>query len=359
MQQLSVELGSRSYPIYVGSNLLPTLADTLSGALNQQIFIVTNDVVAPLYLEQVQLALANHQVMVFCMPDGESAKSLATWQDALDALLSSGFARDCTVVALGGGVVGDLAGFVAASFHRGVDFVQLPTTLLSQVDSSVGGKTAVNHPRGKNLIGAFHQPRAVLIDTQCLHTLPARELSAGLAEVIKYGVMANAEFFSWLETNITRLTDLDDAALTEAILRSCACKAQVVSEDEREQGQRALLNLGHTFGHAIEKSQGFGTWLHGEAVAAGIAIACDVSQQQGWMTDDEYSRVVALLKAAHLPVSAPESMAWAEWQQLMLRDKKVKSGKVRFILPQGLGQAVVTDDVSESTLRQAVSRQRG
>ncbi|MCC5879944.1 MAG: 3-dehydroquinate synthase [Idiomarina sp.] len=359
MQQLSVELGSRSYPIYVGSNLLPTLADTLSAALNQQIFIVTNDVVAPLYLEQVQLALTNHEVMVFCMPDGESAKSLATWQDALDALLGSGFARDCTVVALGGGVVGDLAGFVAASFHRGVDFVQLPTTLLSQVDSSVGGKTAVNHPRGKNLIGAFHQPRAVLIDTQCLHTLPARELSAGLAEVIKYGVMANAEFFSWLEINITRLTDLDDAALTEAILRSCACKAQVVSEDEREQGQRALLNLGHTFGHAIEKSQGFGTWLHGEAVAAGIAIACDVSQQQGWMTDDEYSRVVALLKAAHLPVSAPESMAWAEWQQLMLRDKKVKAGQVRFILPQGLGQAVVTADVSESALRQAVSRQRG
>ena len=359
MQQLSVELGSRSYPIYVGSNLLLTLADTLSSVLNKQVFIITNDVVAPLYLESVQRSLVNHEVVVFKMADGESAKSLTTWQQALDALLATGFARDCTVLALGGGVVGDLAGFVAATFHRGVDFIQVPTTLLSQVDSSVGGKTAVNHPHGKNLIGAFHQPRAVLIDTQCLHSLPPRELSAGLAEVIKYGVMADADFFAWLEANISKLVGLDDTALTEAILRSCASKSKVVSDDEREQGQRALLNLGHTFGHAIEKSQGFGEWLHGEAVATGIAIACDLSWQRADMSETDYHRVIRLLQAANLPVTAPDSMQWDEWQRLMLRDKKVKAGKVRFILPTAIGAATITDTLDETTLRQAVSRQRG
>lgn len=359
MQQLYVELGSRSYPIYVGSNLLSTLADTLSTVLNQQIFIITNDVVAPLFLEQVQASLANYQIVVFNMEDGESAKNIQTWQQALDALLATGFARDCTVLALGGGVVGDLAGFVAATFHRGVDFVQVPTTLLSQVDSSVGGKTAVNHAHGKNLIGAFHQPRAVLVDTQCLHSLPARELSAGLAEVIKYGVMADAGFFAWLEDNIGQILTLDDTALSTAIMRSCACKSAVVSDDEREQGQRALLNLGHTFGHAIEQSQGFGKWLHGEAVAVGIAIACDVSWQQGWLHKTDYQRVVTLLRTANLPVTAPQSIRWDEWQRLMLRDKKVKTGKVRFILPTAIGAATMTAEVNEATLQQAVSRQRG
>lgn len=359
MQQLYVELGSRSYPIYVGSHLLSTLTDTLANVLNQQIFIITNDVVAPLYLEQVQASLADYQIAVFKMADGESAKNLASWQQALDALLATGFARDCTVLALGGGVVGDLAGFVAATFHRGVDFVQVPTTLLSQVDSSVGGKTAVNHTHGKNLIGAFHQPRAVLVDTHCLHSLPTREFSAGLAEVIKYGVMADADFFAWLEDNMENMVALDATALSTAIIRSCACKAAVVSDDEREQGQRALLNLGHTFGHAIEQSQGFGHWLHGEAVAVGIAIACDVSWQQGWLQKADYQRVLTLLRAAKLPVTAPQSMGWAEWQRLMLRDKKVKAGQVRFIIPTAIGAATITAEISESTLQQAVSRQRG
>lgn len=359
MQQLIVELGSRSYPIFVGSDLLPTLANTLQSSLNQQVFIITNEVVAPLYLEAVKAQLGARDIATFVMPDGEAAKTLTTWSEALDALLATGFARDCTVLALGGGVVGDLAGFVAASFHRGVDFVQMPTTLLSQVDSSVGGKTAVNHPRGKNLIGAFHQPKAVLIDTHFLTSLPSRELSAGLAEVIKYGIMADAEFFAWLEQHMPALMALDQRALTQAIMRSCRCKAEVVSDDEREQGRRALLNLGHTFGHAIEKAQGYGEWLHGEAVAAGMAIACDISVEQGHMLAADYERVLTLLRAANLPTSAPASMDWDEWQQLMLRDKKVQGGKVRFILPRGLGDAVITDKVAESLIVKAVSRQRG
>lgn len=359
MQQLIVELGSRSYPIYVGSNALSALSDTLAPFLNQQLFIVTNDVVGPLYLEQLKQQLSHHDVAVFSMADGEGAKTLATWQQAMDALLATGYSRDCTVLALGGGVVGDLAGFVAATFHRGVDFVQVPTTLLSQVDSSVGGKTAVNHPQGKNLVGAFHQPRAVCIDTKFLQTLPQRELSAGLAEVIKYGIMADESFFTWLESNIEQLVAVDEAALTTAIMQSCACKASVVSEDEREQGKRALLNLGHTFGHAIEAAQGYGNWLHGEAVAAGMAIACDISVMHGFLTERDYSRVLALLHAAKLPVSAPDDMQWAQWQQLMLKDKKVKGGKVRFILPRGLGDAVITEKVTEQHLIEAVNRRRG
>lgn len=359
MQQLIVELGSRSYPIFVGSDLLPALKTTLSRHLNRDIFIVTNDVVKPLYLDAVIAQLDDKRVHVFCMPDGEAAKTLATWQDALDALMQTGFSRDCTVLALGGGVVGDLAGFVAATFHRGVDFVQMPTTLLAQVDSSVGGKTAVNHPHGKNLIGAFHQPRAVFIDTQFLSTLPPREFSAGLAEVIKYGIMADADFFTWLEANIEALIALQPDALISAVKRSCRSKADVVSDDEREQGRRALLNLGHTFGHAIETAQGFGTWLHGEAVAAGMAIACDISVEQGHLSEPDYQRVLSLLRAAQLPTSAPAEMEWDTWHQLMLRDKKVQGGKVRFILPRGLGDAVITDKVPEALINKAVHRQRG
>lgn len=359
MQQLIVELGSRSYPIAVGSNVLSALRSSLSQYLNQDIFIITNDFIAPLYLEAVLTQLTGKQVEVFVMPDGEGEKNLATWQRALDALLATGFSRDCTVLALGGGVVGDLAGFVAASYHRGVDFIQLPTTLLAQVDSSVGGKTAVNHPQGKNLIGAFHQPRAVLIDTDFLASLPPRQLSAGLAEVIKYGVMSDAAFFSWLETHINDLMTLTPSAMIEAITQSCRIKAHVVSSDEREQGRRALLNLGHTFGHAIEQAEGFGTWLHGEAVATGMAIACDIARAQRLLSDADYQRVVALLRAANLPVSAPTGMKWDTWQALMLRDKKVLSGTVRFILPRGLGDAIITSDVPLPLIREAVHRQRG
>lgn len=359
MQELFVDLGTRSYPIYVGSKVLPTLASKLPQLINQQVFIITNDVVAPLYLESLQSALGGHQTVVFIMDDGESAKNLATWQSALDALMQSGFARDCTVVALGGGVVGDLAGFVAATYHRGVDFVQIPTTLLAQVDSSVGGKTAVNHPRGKNLIGAFHQPQAVFIDTDYLHTLPSRELSAGLAEIIKYGVMADGDFFNWLEKHVTALLNLDPTALTSAITRSCAIKADVVSADEREQGQRALLNLGHTFGHSIEKAQGFGQWLHGEAVAAGTAIACDIAHQLDWLNTADYQRVLDLLSTARLPVSAPTDMTLEQWQTLLMRDKKVQKGKVRYVIPTGIGAATLTDTLDNEILATAVSRQRG
>lgn len=358
MRKLSVELGKRSYPIFVGSGTLSTLASTLAPYINQQVFIITNDVVAPLYLDKVRNQLADHQIAVFQMADGEQAKTLDTWAAALDALLESGFSRDCTVLALGGGVVGDLAGFVAASFQRGVDFIQIPTTLLSQVDSSVGGKTAVNHPRGKNLVGAFHQPKAVLIDIECLSTLPQRELSAGLAEVIKYGVMADAEFFNWLENNISALMAHDSQALIHAITRSCECKAEVVGLDELEQGQRALLNLGHTFAHAIEKAQGFGHWLHGEAVAAGIAIASDIATHTVRLSDNDYQRIIALLHAANLPVNAPQNMSWTQWHELMLRDKKVKQGKVRFIIPTAIGQAEITDELTEDVLQQAIGRQR-
>ena len=359
MQQLIVELGSRSYPIAVGSHVLSALRSSLSQYLNQDIFILTNDRVAPLYLEAVLTQLEGKQVEVFIMPDGEGEKNLGTWQRALDALLATGFSRDCTVLALGGGVVGDLAGFVASTFHRGVDFIQLPTTLLAQVDSSVGGKTAVNHPQGKNLIGAFHQPRAVLIDTEFLTSLPRRQLSAGLAEVIKYGIMADAAFFSWLETHIDELLAVKPKVMADAILQSCRIKAAVVSEDEREHGRRALLNLGHTFGHAIEQAEGFGNWLHGEAVAAGLAIACDIASVQGHLSAADYERVLALLRTAQLPVSAPAAMQWHTWQTLMLRDKKVLSGNVRFILPRGLGNAVITSDVPLPLIKDAVHRQRG
>ena len=359
MQQLIVELGLRSYPIAVGSNTLSALRSSLSQYLKHDIFIITNDVVAPLYLAVVLAQLEDRQVEVFVMPDGEGEKNLTTWQRALDALMATGFSRDCTVLALGGGVVGDLAGFVAASFHRGVDYIQLPTTLLAQVDSSVGGKTAVNHPQGKNLIGAFHQPRAVLIDTHCLTTLPARQRSAGLAEIIKYGIMADASFFSWLETHISDLLALESDTLVHAIMQSCRIKAAVVSDDEREHGRRALLNLGHTFGHAIEHAAGFGNWLHGEAVAAGMAIACDIAHHQGQLCIADYERVLALLRTAHLPVSAPAHMSWGTWQELMLRDKKVLSGHARFILPRGLGDAVITSDIPLSLIKDAVHRQRG
>lgn len=359
MQQLSVQLGLRSYPVMVGNNLLPTINLHLQPYLNRQVFVVTNTVVAPLYLSALESALAtNHEVQVFTMADGEQAKDVQTWQAALDALLATGFSRDCTVVALGGGVVGDLAGFVAATFHRGVDFIQVPTTLLAQVDSSVGGKTAVNHPRGKNLIGAFHQPRAVCIDTAVLQSLPVRELRAGLAEVIKYGVMADRDFFAWLEQHSQELLALEASTLAQAIVTSCRIKADIVALDETEQGQRALLNLGHTFGHAIEKWAGFGSWLHGEAVAAGIAIACDLGQQKGWLRAADYQRVLNLLHAVGLPLSAPEQMSWQQWQELMLRDKKVKQGKVRFVIPDELGHAVMTTDIEPESIREAVSLQR-
>lgn len=357
MQQITVQLGTRSYPIHIGSRLLQQAQSLLTEQLSHQVFVISNTTVAPLYLKTLCASLSDHQVISFCLPDGEQYKTLTYYQQAMDALVSSGFGRDCTVIALGGGVVGDLAGFVAATYQRGVHFIQVPTTLLAQVDSSVGGKTAVNHAAGKNLVGAFHQPGAVLIDIDCLQSLPQREFHAGLAEVIKYGVMADADFFAWLEKQMPALLALEPEALTYAVKRSCELKADVVAADEREQGQRALLNLGHTFGHAIETAQGYGSWLHGEAVAAGTAIAAHVACDQGLLSDASYQRIVALLQAAQLPVCAP-AMDWSTWQQLMGRDKKVKAGQIRFVLPTALGAAALFTDIPEARLQQAVATDR-
>lgn len=355
MQTLTVALDrGRSYPIHIGSGLLATpllLRQYISG---NRALIVSNEAVASRYLDLVRATLTGLQVDELLLPDGESFKTLETWESILSLLLERNHGRDTTLIALGGGVIGDMVGFAAACYQRGVDFIQIPTTLLAQVDSSVGGKTAVNHPLGKNMIGAFHQPKAVIIDTQCLATLPPREFAAGMAEVIKYGIIADAEFFAWLEANAQRLEDHEPAALSYAIERSCAVKAQIVAEDETEQGVRALLNLGHTFGHAIEAEQGYGNWLHGEAVSAGMVLACRTAALGGQMSVSDAARVVALLTRFRLPVAAPATMNFDSFLPHMRRDKKVKGGKIRLVLPVGLGSAVVTDSVTEETLREAI-----
>ena len=294
------------------------------------------------------------EVETIVLPDGEQYKTLKSFEDVITRLLEIHAARDTTLIALGGGVIGDLTGFVAASFQRGMPFIQIPTTLLSQVDSSVGGKTAVNHPLGKNMIGAFYQPQAVLIDTESLKTLPAKEFSAGMAEVIKYGIIYDADFFSWLEANVEGLKNQSSEVLQKAIHRCCQIKAEIVAQDEKESGIRALLNLGHTFGHAIEAEQGYGNWLHGEAVAAGIVLACLVSEQKGWLSASELRRVKALLTAFDLPVTVPEEMGLETFVKHMRHDKKVKAGKIRFILPQGIGKAIVTDAVEDAEISTAI-----
>src|SRR5579863_2597005 len=305
MQTLSVNLGERSYPILIGSGLLQSAA-VASHIPAGELLLVSNTVVAPLYAERLKAALPGRRMIELILPDGEQHKSLNSASRVFDVMIANRLGRDAVVVALGGGVVGDLAGFVAACYQRGIDFVQLPTTLLADVDSAVGGKTGVNHPGGKNMIGAFHQPRAVIIDTDVLESLPARELRAGLAEVIKYGLIRDADFFAWLETHIEALLARDPQALTHAIERSCAIKAGFVSQDEREQGARALLNLGHTFGHAIEAATGYVEWLHGEAVAMGMAVAADLSARLGQLEAREVRRIGALLERAGLPVQAPQ-----------------------------------------------------
>jgi 3-dehydroquinate synthase len=354
MQTLHVDLGERSYPIYIGEQLIER-GELLSRHIRgKQVAVVTNHTVAPLYLESVCRSLAGFTVTPVVLPDGEAHKNWQTLQLIFDGLLGARHDRNTTVVALGGGVVGDMAGFAAASYQRGVDFIQVPTTLLSQVDSSVGGKTGINHPLGKNMIGAFYQPQAVVIDTSTLTTLPPRELSAGLAEVIKYGLICDEPFLGWLEENVDKLRALDSVALTEAIRRSCDAKARVVGADERETGVRATLNLGHTFGHAIETHQGYGAWLHGEAVSAGTVMALEMSHQLGWLTSAQRDRAVRLLVRAGLPVVPPADMASDDFLQHMAVDKKVLNGQLRLILLRGLGEAVVTGDfareVLESTL---------
>lgn len=341
---LEVALGARSYPIHIGPDLIGKPALYRPHVAGSQVMIVTNETVAPLYLDQVERALDGLRVATVVLPDGEEFKNLDVWNRIMDGLLSNRFARDCTLVALGGGVVGDMAGFAAACFQRGVPFIQVPTTLLAQVDSSVGGKTGVNHALGKNMIGAFHQPRCVIADTDTLKTLPDRELSAGIAEVIKYGLIRDPAFFSWLESNMDKLLARDAQTLTNAIERSCRNKAEVVVADELEAGQRALLNLGHTFGHAIETGMGYGAWLHGEAVGAGMCMAADLSARLGWLDAQSVERTRALIAAARLPVQAPSDMDPERFRELMAVDKKVLDGRLRLVLMQGIGKALVTAD---------------
>ncbi|UQY37185.1 3-dehydroquinate synthase [Pseudomonas fulva] len=344
MQTLHVDLAERSYPIHIGAGLLGR-ADLLAPHIvGRQVAIVTNETIAPLYLQALQDTLADYRVTPIVLPDGEAFKNWETLQSIFDGLLGARHDRRTTVLALGGGVIGDMAGFAAACYQRGVNFIQLPTTLLSQVDSSVGGKTGINHPLGKNMVGAFYQPQAVLIDTRSLDTLPPRELSAGLAEVIKYGLICDAPFLGWLEENMAALRSLDQAALTEAIERSCAAKARVVGADEKETGVRATLNLGHTFGHAIETQMGYGVWLHGEAVAAGTVMALEMSHRLGWITADERDRGIRLFQAAGLPVVPPQTMTPGQFLEHMAVDKKVLDGQLRLVLLRSLGEAVVTSD---------------
>jgi 3-dehydroquinate synthase len=348
-ERVDIALGERSYPILIGRRLLedaPLLSTYITA---RSLLIVTNETIAPLYLAKLQNALQGRRVATLILPDGEQHKTLETYSRILDALIAERMNRDAAAVALGGGVIGDLVGFAAASYQRGIDYVQVPTTLLAQVDSSVGGKTGVNHPRGKNMIGAFHQPRCVLADTSTLQTLSPREYRAGMAEVVKYGFIRDATFLQWIETNVERLIAREDAAVIHAVRRSCEIKAEVVGQDEREHGLRAILNLGHTFGHAIETASGYGNWLHGEAVAAGMAMAADMSARLGWLQPDERDRVVALLKQLGLPVEPPRIGA-QRGRELMGMDKKVLGGRIRLVLLQGLGRATVVDNYAEQAL---------
>ncbi len=354
MRTLTVDLGDRSYPIFIGPDLVANSALYQPHIHGRQVMIVSNETVAPLYLDRVESALTDYRLARVILPDGEQYKSLEILDRIYTGLLQNRFDRRCTLIALGGGVIGDMTGYAAASYQRGVNFIQVPTTLLSQVDSSVGGKTGVNHPLGKNMIGAFHQPQCVIADTSTLDTLPDRELSAGLAEVIKYGLINDPEFFDWLEQNMTALVARDPAALAFAIERSCADKAAVVAADERESGQRALLNLGHTFGHAIETGMGYGSWLHGEAVAAGMCMAAAMSGRLGWLSGKQVERIDRLVEAAGLPVHPPREIPAERFLELMAVDKKVMDGQLRLVLMRDIGQSVISDDFDPQALKQTL-----
>ncbi len=354
---VTVGLGERSYPIHVGRNLLGRTDLLIPHLAQARVAVVTNQTVAKLHLRPLLAALeaAGVDAIQVVLQDGEEHKNWQSLNAIFDALLGHRAERRTTVLALGGGVVGDLAGFAAASYQRGVPFMQLPTTLLAQVDSSVGGKTAINHPLGKNMIGAFYQPKLVLSDVATLDTLPGRELSAGLAEVIKYGLIMDRPFLDWLETNMEKLRAKDDAALTHAIVRSCENKAAIVAADERETGVRALLNLGHTFGHAIEAGLGFGTWLHGEAVAAGTLLAARLSERMGMLSGADVEQVASLMHRAGLPTEAPE-LGSDRYLELMGHDKKVEGGKLRLVLLESLGKARVTSDFPIADLHGVLNR---
>lgn len=358
MITVQVDLQERSYPIYIGGDLLGQnhlLAKHIAGS---EVMVVTNETVAPLYLDALLKGLKDYRCAEVILPDGEQYKTLAVLEQIFDALLNIPFSRRCTVIALGGGVIGDMAGFAAACYQRGVTYIQVPTTLLAQVDSSVGGKTAVNHPLGKNMIGAFYQPQCVLADTTTLNTLDERQLRAGIAEVIKYGLIRDSAFLVWLEEHIDQLLARKPWALAHAIERSCHNKAEVVSADERESGLRAILNLGHTFGHAIETGLGYGAWLHGEAVAVGMAMAADLSQRLGWLPATEVNRVLALLERAGLPRHAPREIDTARFMELMAVDKKVVNGRLRLVLLRQLGQATVASDFELDLLEATIERFR-
>ena len=360
MQTLTVDLGDRSYPIHIGAGLLDRVELILPHLAQKRVAIVTNTTVGPLYLTRLTATLENAGVQVppIVLPDGEVYKNWETLNLIFDALLTNRAERKTTLIALGGGVIGDLTGFAAASYQRGVPFIQVPTTLLAQVDSSVGGKTGINHPLGKNMIGAFYQPQVVLADTATLATLPDRELSAGLAEVIKYGLIRDLPFLEWLEANMGKLVARDAEALAYAIRRSCENKAEVVAADERESGQRALLNLGHTFGHAIETCMGYGNWLHGEGVAAGTMLAADLSRRMGLIGVADVARIQALFERAKLPTRAPD-LGYDAYMSYMGVDKKVEAGRIRFVLFKAVGEAFVTADYPADLLRQTLSEAIG
>ncbi len=350
MKIINVELPERSYPIYIGTNLLNDAELLRSHVKGNQVMVVTNETIAPMYLDKVNAAFSSYHLNQVILPDGEVHKTINTVGLIFDQLLQHRHNRTTTLLALGGGVIGDMTGFAAACYQRGVNFIQLPTTLLAQVDSSVGGKTGVNHPMGKNMIGAFYQPQAVIIDTQTLSSLPDRELASGFAEVIKYGLIADIEFLKWIEQNYQDVLVKKPDAITYAIKKSCENKAEVVAKDERESGLRATLNLGHTFGHAIETFTGYSEWLHGEAVAVGMVMAADMSYRLGLITQPTAMRVKSVIKQSTLPVAPPSNMSAENFMELMAVDKKVLNGKIRLVLLNSLGQAVIKDDFVANAL---------
>jgi 3-dehydroquinate synthase len=354
IKTVNVDLGNRSYPIFIGQCLLGEKKYLAPYIKSQQVMVVTNETVADFYLDQTLESLTDFDAVSVILPDGENYKTLEILNDIFDALLEERFDRQCTLIALGGGVIGDMTGFAAACYQRGVNFIQIPTTLLAQVDSSVGGKTGVNHPLGKNMIGAFHQPQVVVCDTNTLNTLEDRQLSAGLAEIIKYGLIRDPNFFEWLEQNMSKLLNRDPEALAFAIERSCQNKAEVVAEDEHEGGVRALLNLGHTFGHAIETGGGYGTWLHGEAVSIGTILAADLSHKLGWISEETVQRIKAIFIAARLPIDIPKNISTKTLLNLMKVDKKVRSGRVRLVLLKSIGEAILTADYPAELLVQTL-----
>lgn len=357
MEKITVSLGDRSYPITIAAGLFKDPASFWPLKAGDRAMLVTNQTLAPLYLGKVATLLTQAGIHVdqVILPDGEQYKTLTVMDEVFTALLQKPHGRDTTLIALGGGVIGDLTGFAAASYQRGVRFIQVPTTLLAQVDSSVGGKTAVNHPLGKNMIGAFYQPASVVIDLDCLRTLPAREFASGLAEVIKYGIILDGEFFVWLENNLDAVRALEPAALSYCIRRCCELKAEVVAADERESGVRALLNLGHTYGHAIEAEMGYGNWLHGEAVAAGIMMAAHAARRLGQFSASDIDRIRALLERAGLPVQGPDAMSPESYLPHMMRDKKVHAGQLRLVLPTAIGRSEVRGGVSHDIVLASIA----